>query len=64
MGTNRLLANAEDFLSECVRVMYESLIVFVFVLTYRNGTVIWNEKERSSIRVVQRANSKVFLGIK
>ena len=38
----------------CAKVLYESLLVPV--LPYGSETMIWKEKERSSIRAVQMDN--------
>ena len=48
------LISARSLQLECVRVLYDSLLVTV--LTYSSETMIGREKERSRIRVVQIDN--------
>ena len=47
----RSLVDARDLQIECARVLHEALLVPV--LTYGSVTMLWKEKERSRIRVVQ-----------
>ena len=61
-GAIRYLVNARSLQLECARVSNESLLVPV--LTYGTETVIWREKERSRIMVVQIDNFRGLLGIR
>ena len=61
-GNIRSLVNARSFQLEYVRVLHESLLVPV--LTYGSERMIWREKERSRIRVVQIHNHTGLLGIR
>ena len=54
-GVIRSLVNARDLQLECVRVLHESLLV--------PEKMLWKEKERSRIRVVQMGNLSCLLGI-
>ena len=47
---------------ECARVLHEAL--FIPVLLYCSETMIWREKERSSIKAGQMDNLSVLLGIR
>ena len=46
----------------CARLLHETLLVHV--LMYGSETMLWKEKESSTIRVVQMDNFKVKLGIR
>ena len=48
------LVNARDLQLECARVLHEALLIPV--LMYGSETLLWKEKERSRIRVVQMNN--------
>ena len=54
VGAIRSLVNAKDLKIECARVSHETLLIPV--LMYDSETKLWNEKERSKIRVVQIDN--------
>ena len=56
------LVNARDLRIECARILNETLLVPV--LTYGSETMLWKEKERSMIRVVQMENLRGLLGIR
>ena len=60
-GAIRFRGNARNLQIECARVLHETLLVPV--LTYGSETMLWKEKERSRIRVVQMENLRGFLGI-
>ena len=49
-------------LFECGRVLHKSLLLPF--LTYGSKTMIWREKERSSIRALQMDNLRSLLGIR
>ena len=53
-GAIRSVVNARDLQIQCARVLYETLIVTVFM--YGSETIIWREKERSRVRAVQMDN--------
>ena len=53
-GAIKSLVNARSLQLECAWVLHESLLVPV--VTYGSETMIWKEKERSSIRAVQMDN--------
>ena len=57
----RSLVNARGLQLECARTLHETL--FVHVLTYGSEIILWKEKERSRIRVVQLDNLRSLLGI-
>ena len=57
----RSLVNARSLQLECARILRESLLVPV--LMYGSETMIWREKERSRIRVVEIDNLTALLGI-
>ena len=61
-GAVRSLFNARGLRLECVRVLHGSLIVPVLM----NGseTMVWKEKERSSIRAVHIHNLRGLLGMR
>ena len=61
-GNTRFLVNARDLQLECAGVLNETLLVLVLM----NGseTMLWKEKERSRIRVVQMDNLRGLLGIR
>ena len=61
-GAIRSLVNSRDLQLECARVLHETLLVHV--LTYGTETILWKEKERSRIRVVQVDNLRGLLGIR
>ena len=50
VGAIRALVNARDLHLECARVLHE--ILLVPVLVYGNETMLWREKEISSVRAV------------
>ena len=60
-GAIRSLVNANDLELECVRVLHETFLVPV--LTYGSETMLWKEKRKSRIRVVQIENLRGLLGI-
>ena len=47
-GAIRSLVNTWDLQLECARVLHEKLLVLV--LMYGSETILWREKERSSVR--------------
>ena len=47
---------------EYAKVLHEGLIVFV--LLYINETIIWREKDKFRIRIMQMDNLRGFLGIR
>ena len=49
---------------QCARVLHETLLVPVPVLVPGSDTMLWKEKERYRVRVVQMDNFKVLLGIR
>ena len=53
---------ARDLQLKCARVLHETLLVLIFI--YDSETVLWKEKEISSIRAVQMDNLKGLLGIR
>ena len=53
-GAIRSLVKSRSLQLEFTRVLHESLLVPV--VTYGSETMIWKEKERSSIRAVQMDN--------
>ena len=57
----RSLVNARDLQLECARVLYETLLVPVFI--YDSETILRTEKERSRVRAVQMDNLRGLLGI-
>ena len=61
-GAIRCLVNPRDLQFECMRVFHELLLVPVFM--YSNEIMIWKEKERSRIRVVQMENLRGSLNIR
>ena len=61
-GAIRFVINARSLKLECVRILYESLLVPI--LTYGRETKIWREKEKYRIRAVQMDNLKGLLGIR
>ena len=58
----RSLVNVRNFELEFARVLQETMLVPV--LMYGSETVLWKEKERSRIRVVQMENLRGLLGIR
>ena len=54
--------SARSLKFECARVLHDSLLVHV--PTYGSETMIWREKERSRIRVVQMDSLRSLLGIR
>ena len=56
------LGNARDLQLECAGVLHETLLVPV--LMHASETILWREKERSIIRVVQMDNFRSLLGIR
>ena len=58
----RSLVNGRDLQLECARVLHETLLMPV--LMYGCETLIWKEKERSRIWVIQINNLHWFLVIK
>ena len=56
----RSLLNARDLQLECTRVLNESL----FVPMHGSEAIIWKEKERSRIKVVQMYNLRCLVGIR
>ena len=61
-GAIRSLNNGRDLQLACVRILHERLLVFDPL--YDSETMLWKEKERSSIRVVQMDNLKRMLSIR
>ena len=61
-GAIRSLVNAMDLQLECARVSHETL--YVPVLTCSSETLLWKEKERSRIRVVQLDDLRGLLDVK
>ena len=61
-GVIRFLVNVMSLQLECTRVLHESLLVLVFI--YGSETMIWREKERCRIRLVQMDYLRTLLGIK
>ena len=61
-GAIKSLVSARSLRLQCARVFHESLLVPV--LTYGGETMIWRQKERSRIRVVQLDNLRGLLGIR
>ena len=61
-GAIRSLVKARDLQLKCARVLHETL--FVPVLMYGSKTLVWKEKERSRIRIVQMNNLRGLLGIR
>ena len=61
-GAIRSLVNAKDLQSECARVLHETL--HVTTLMYCSETMLWREKEKSRVRVVQMGNLRGVLGIR
>ena len=57
----RSLVNTRGLRLECPRVLHETLLALVFMYV---ETMIWLEKERSRIRVVQMDNLRGLLGIR
>ena len=63
VGRLQVLLGLWLMLGACsLRVLHESLLVSA--LTYGSETMIWKDKERSSIRAVQMNNLRGLLGIK
>ena len=58
-GETRFLVNARDLQLECARIFHKTLLVPV--LMYGSETVLWKEKERSRIRVVQIDNLRGWI---
>ena len=58
----RSLVNARYLQLECARVLHETLLVPV--LMYGSKTMLWKEKERSKVRVVQMDNLRRLLFIR
>ena len=56
------LVNGRGLQLECARVLHELLLVPA--LTYGGETMIWKEKEKSRIMVVQMYNLRGLLGIR
>ena len=61
-GSSRSLFNARGLQLECVRVLHKTLCVLI--LMYGNESMIWKEKERSRIRVIQLGNLRGLLDIR
>ena len=61
-GAITSLVNARSLQLECAMVLYESLLVPVFM--YGSETMIWKEKERSRMRAVQMDNLRGLLSIR
>ena len=61
-GTTRSLVNARGLQLECVKVLQETLLVSILI--YGRETMLWKEKEISSIRVVHMDNLRGLLGIR
>ena len=61
-GVIRSLVNARDLQIECARVLYETLLLPVLI--HGSRTMIWKEKERFRIRIVQMDNLRGLLGIR
>ena len=61
-GAIRYLVNARSLHLERARILQEPLLVPVH--THDSETMIWREKERSRIRVVQIDNLRCLLGIR
>ena len=59
-GTIRSLVDARDLQLEFAKVLHETL--FVHVLTYGSETMLWREKERSSVRAVQMEKPQGIAG--
>ena len=53
-GAIRSVVNARDLQLECASLLYETLLVPLFM--YGSDTVLWREKEISRIRAVQVDN--------
>ena len=63
VARGRKVAGAiRDLQLECARVLHEALLMPV--LMYGSETMLWTEKERSRVRVVQMDNLRVLLGIR
>ena len=61
-GAIRFLINARNLQLERPRVLHETLLLPAFI--YATEKMLWKEKERSRIRMVQMDNLKGFLGIR
>ena len=61
-GAIRSLVNARDFQIECAKLLHETILVPV--LTYGSETMLWEEKKRSRIRVLQMYNLRGLLSIR
>ena len=61
-GVIKSLVNATGLQLECTRVLHEAM--FVHFLMYGRETMIWKEKERSSIGAVQTGNLRSLPGIR
>ena len=61
-GAIRFLVNARNLQLECARVLHETFLVPILV--YGSKTMLWKEKERFRIRVVQMDTLREFLGIR
>ena len=59
-GAIKSLVNARDLQLECDRFLHETLLVPV--LMYSTETMLWREKERSRVRVVQMNNFRGWIG--
>ena len=55
-GAIRSLVNARNLQLECATVLHESFLVPV--LTYGSETMIWREKEWSTIRALHRVSGE------
>ena len=61
-GTIRSLVIGRDLQLECATVLHETL--HVPVLMHFSETMLWKDKERSTIRDVQMDNLRGLLGIR
>ena len=61
-GAIRSLVNSRSLQLQCAKVLHELLLMPV--LTYGSETMIWREKERSSIKAAQMDNHRGLLGIR
>ena len=52
------LVNARILRLECARVFRYGR--FVIILLYKSGAMVWREKERSKIEVVQMSNFRMY----
>ena len=59
---NGFIVNARDFQLECVKALYETLLVPILI--YGSEITLWKEKEKSGIRAVQMDSLKGLIGIR